>query len=247
MAVSARVLIAALLLVVIPVAPRASRGHELMEAQVVQKFLAEISRAQRESREARGEDVRLDALYQLGQSVRELVELLNHDTSAHGTGDAFAKLIARRLQEYGLRVIFAEDIRRYHYDLAAFHQYLRQAPDGPRAAEIRYRLIADTFYHTLSTDSPTMLRGSPEVLLSAVAEAERFLRDFPNDPRTKEVRLFRATDLYRLFRSTHDPVAARRYAKLAHVALRQVLALHGGTPEARAAEGLLERLPASER
>jgi hypothetical protein len=246
-ALSARVLIAPVLLVAVLVTPVASHGHELLEPQAVQRLLADISRSRRESREAHGEDMRLDALYQLGQSVRDLVELLNHDTSAHGTGDAFAKLVARRLQEYGLGVTFAEDTRRYQYDFAAFHEYLRRAQRGPRAGEIRYRLIADTFYRTLSTDSATLLRGSAEALIPAVADAERFLEDFPNDPRAKEVRLFRATDYYRLFRSARDPVTARRYAEFARQALREVLARHGGTPEARAAEGLLEQLPGSER
>jgi hypothetical protein len=92
-----------------------------------------------------------------------------------------------------------------------------------------------------------LLRGSAEALIPAVADAERFLEDFPNDPRAKEVRLFRATDYYRLFRSARDPVTARRYAEFARQALREVLARHGGTPEARAAEGLLEQLPGSER
>ena len=243
MALPAGLLGAALLLgAVLAAPPPPARAHVILEPQVVERLLADIGRFRQQSREGDTEEGRLEALYQMGESVRGLVELMDRDVGAHGAGDLFGQLIAKRLREHGLGVAFTEETHRYRYDFAAFHEYLRRAPRGTRAIEIRYRLIADAFYRTLSPDSPAMLRGSAEELLPALEQAEGFLRDFPNDPRAKEVRLFRATDYYRLSRSARDATTARRYAELARKALRELVARHGGTPEARAAEGLLERL-----
>lgn len=219
-----------------------SYGHVILEPEMVQGILVDISRFRRESQEGTSEEGRLEALYELGQKVDGLVGLMNQDIGTHGFSDLFAGLIVRRLQEYGIQVNFVDELRRYAYDFAAFRDYLKRSPRGRRAADVRYRLIADTFYRTLRVESPGMLRGGAEDLVAAVAQEEGFLKDFPDDSRAKEVRLFRATDYYRLFKNADDPVKAKRFERLALQALRDVIAKHGGTPEARAAEGLLERL-----
>ena len=237
-----RALPVALALIALATLAPPGEGHVILEPEAVQGMLGDIARLRRESREGPTEEGRLDALYGLGQRVHGLVELLNQDVGAHGVGDLFARLVVRRLHESGIGVSFVEGSRQYVYDLAAFREYLERAPRGKRAADARYRLIAGAFYRTLRIDTPTMLRGDASELVAAVAQAEGFLRDFPNDARTKEVRLFRATDYYRLARNTRDPVAARRYEELARQALREILARHGSTTEARAAEGLLEQL-----
>lgn len=224
------------------VAPTSSHGHVILEPEVVQGILQDISRFRKESQEGRTEEARLEALYDLGEKIHGLVELMNKDMGSHGVSDLLAKLIVRRLQEYGIQVSFMERTKRYAYDSAAFREYLDRSPKGRRAADIKYRLIADAFYRTLSLDAPGMFQGDVKGLMAAVAEEEAFLKDFPDDRRAKEVRLFRATDYYRLFKNTRDPVHAKRYENLALQALQGVVAQYRGSPEARAAEGLLERL-----
>ncbi len=228
------------------VAPPLSHGHTILEPEVVQGILLDITRFHKESREGTTPEARLEALYELGQKVHGLVELMNKDIGAHGFSDLFARLIVRRLHEYGIQVQFVERMNQYAYDLAAFREYLDRAPKGERAADVRYRLIADAFYRTLSMDSPGMFNGNLEGLVRAVAEEEEFLKDFPDDKRAREVHLFRATDYYRLFRNSRDRVEAERYEGLALEALGGVVARYGGSPEARAAEGLLEKLKESE-
>lgn len=223
-------------------APPPSHGHTILEPEVVQGVLLDISRFHKESREGATREARLEALYELGQKVHGLVELMNKDIGAHGFSELFARLIARRLHEYGIQVQFVETMNQYAYDFAAFREYLDRAPKGKRAADVRYRLIADTFYRTLSMDSPGMFQGDVKQLVAAVADEEEFLRDFPDDRRVKEVRLFRGTDYYRLFMNTRDPVKAKRYEDLAVQALGGIVAQERESPEARAAEGLLERL-----
>ncbi|HEV8661614.1 MAG TPA: hypothetical protein VGT06_00505 [Candidatus Methylomirabilis sp.] len=236
------VAIALVALILALVAPPLSHGHTILEPEVVQGLLLDISRFHKESREGTRQEARLEALYELGQRVHGLVQLMNKDIGAHGFSDLFARLIVRRLHEYGIQVHFVEGMNQYAYDLAAFREYLERAPKGNRAADVRYRLIADAFYRTLSPDSPGMFNGNLEGLVRAVAEEEEFLKDFPDDKRAKEVHLFRATDYYRLFRNSRDRVEAGRYEGLALEALRKVVAQYRGSPEARAAEGLLERL-----
>ena len=223
-------------------APTLSHGHTILEPEVVQGVLLDISRFHKESREGATQEARLEALYELGQKVHGLVELMNKDIGSHGFSDLFARLIVRRLHEYGIQVSFAERMNRYAYDFAAFREYLERAPKGSRAADARYRLIADAFYRTLSLDTPGMFNGNLEGLVRAVAEEEEYLKDFPDDKRAKEVHLFRATDYYRLFKNSRDRVEARRYENLALEALEGVVAQYRGSPEARTAEGLLERL-----
>lgn len=223
-------------------APGPASGHTILEPELVQGLLRDITRFRKEGREGATEATRLEALYELGQKVRGLVELLNQDIGAHGVGDLFARLIVRRLQEYGIQVQLLEQTNRYAYDFAAFREYLNRAPKGARAADVRYRLIAEAFYRTMRTDTPGMFEGDVEGLVGAVAEEEAFLTDFPENPRGREVRLFRATDYYRLARNVGDPRTAKRYEDLARQALGEVAARYGGSPEARAAESLLERL-----
>ena len=224
------------------VAPPLSHGHTILEPEVVQGVLLDISRFHKESRKGATQEARLEALYELGQKVHGLVELMNKDIGSHGFSDLFARLIVRRLYEYGIQVSFVERMNQYAYDFAAFREYLERAPKGNRAADVRYRLIADAFYRTLSMDTPGMFNGNLEGLVRAVAEEEEFLKDFPDDKRAREVHLFRATDYYRLFRNSRNRVEAERYEGLALEALRKVVAQYRGSPEARAAEGLLEQL-----
>ena len=224
------------------VAPTLSHGHTILEPELVQGILLDISRFRKESREGTTEEARLEALYEVGQKVRSLVELMNQDIGSHGFSDLFARLIVRRLHEYGIQVSFVNRTNQYVYDFAAFREYVDRSPKGKRAADVRYRLIADAFYRTLQMDIPGMFQGDVEGLVAAVAEEEGFLKDFPDDRRVKEVHLFRATDYYRLLKNARDPVEAKRYEELALQALGGVVAQYRGSPEARAAEGLLERL-----
>lgn len=223
-------------------APTVAAAHVVLDPVTVQQSLEEVVRFGRESREGGTQEARLEALYQLGERVHGLVELLNKDLGAHGTSEMLGSLVVKRLQQHGIRVSFAEGLDRYVYDFAPFREYVRRSPTGKRAADVRYRLIADAFYRTVSTEAPDVLRGEVADLRVAVAEQERFLVDFPEDGRVKEVRLFRATDYYRLSRNVRDPAEALRYRALAARALGELLRRYPSTPQARAAEGMLERM-----
>lgn len=224
------------------IVPTVCSAHVVLDPDVVQDILRDVTRFRRAAQDGPTEEARLQALYDLGQTVDGLVDRLNMDRRAHGADGLLATLVVRRLEQYGIHAWLEEEGDQYVYDFAAFHEYLKRAPNGSRALDIRYRLIADVFYRTMRLDTPGMLRGDVADLLAAVNEQERFLEDFPDDERTLEVRLFRATDYYRLFKNTSDAEKAARYRVLAVEALEELLMRHAGTPEARTAEGLLERI-----
>ncbi len=210
-------------------------GHVLLDPDVAEGLIAEVARLTKESRKGPEAD---EALYRLGVTVEALVGLMNQDAAAHGQSDFLAQLIVKRLEANQVAVRVRDG--RFEYDLAAFREYLRRAPSGPRAAAARFRLIAQAF-HRSTGDDPLRTDGADVAgLRSAIEEEERFLNDYLADARAKEVQFFLAVDYCRLQRFMTEPV--RPYLDRCRAGLQDVMARHAGSMEARAAEALLERL-----
>jgi|GEM_PF-2228974 len=219
-------------------APFSSSSHVVLDPELVQRFMVEIAQASKETRE--GSDPEAEGLYRLGEKVEQLVELMNQDISSHGSSDLLAQLVVKRLETYQIKVAFSERNNRFVYDLAAFREYIIRAPKGKRAAAARFRLIAGTFYQTLGPDPSRLANTDVSNVLSAVAEEERFLKEYAGDEKTKEVRFFLAVDYYRLYKNAERPDEVARYERLSRRALEQVKARYPGSMEGRAAEALLE-------
>jgi hypothetical protein len=130
--------------------------------------------------------------------------------------------------------------RRFDYDLAAFREYLIRAPKGRRAAAAQFRLIARTFYQSLAPDPSRLANTDVPGVLKAIAEEERFLKDYQGDVKTKEVRFFLAVDYYRVYKNVQSADRRVGYERLARRALEEVKARYPGSMEGRAAEALLE-------
>ncbi|MFQ5882118.1 MAG: tol-pal system YbgF family protein, partial [Candidatus Methylomirabilales bacterium] len=139
-------------------------------------------------------------------------------------------------------ITFVQRKMQYAYDLAAFQEYLRRSPRGKRAADIRFQLIAQTFYQSLGKKVAELFNVDVAGLLKAVVEEEKFLKDYPDYKKVKEVKFFLAVDYYRLYKNSRDPMKVKEYEKLSLEALEGVVKRYHGTVEARAAEGLLETL-----
>ncbi|MFQ5803662.1 MAG: tol-pal system YbgF family protein [Candidatus Methylomirabilales bacterium] len=222
--------------------PGVCRAHLILDPEVVRPILSDIAKYQSEAKEDGAEERQLEALYRLGEEVEFLIELMNQDRKSHGVSDLFAKLIVKRLQAYGIGVTFVESTRQYSYDFGAFQEYLRRSPRGDRSSDIRFQLISHTFYQSIGTDPAKLLNTDVAGVLQAVAEQEKFLRDYPNDKRAKEVRFFLAVNYYRLYRNSRNLAKAKEYRTLARDALTHVMKRYPGTIEARGAEGLLETI-----
>lgn len=218
-----------------------ARPHLVLDGEVARPLLADIARALRASEAGAPSAAGAEALYTLGERVQQLVELMNHDLVAHGES-LYAELVARRLLQYGVQVRRREGELRYRYDLAAFREYLRRAPDGARAADAKFQLIAAAFYGSVGRDEAELVGTDLEGLRQAITAKERFLDEHPQHGRTRDVRFFLAVDYYRMATHSPDPEAARRYARLASRALQAILQRDPGTAEARTAEVLLGKL-----
>jgi hypothetical protein len=219
---------------------RRADAHVVLDGEIARPILVDIARDLRDTREGGSEAARLEALFLVGQRVHQLVELMNLDLLAHGRS-LYGELLIRRLSEYGIRVGFIERNARYVPDLAPFEEYLRRSPRGPRAADAKFRVIAEMFHRSTGRRPEEIADGGVEELRDAVARKEAFLRDHPGHDRVRDVRFFLAMDYYRLFRNSTG-TTTKKYEQLARRALQQIMHEHPGTAEARSAEITLEAL-----
>jgi hypothetical protein len=215
-------------------------AHVVLDGDTVQPLLVEITRDLREARDGATEEARLEALYGLGERAQSLADLMNLDATSHGQS-LYADLLVKRLDEYGIRIRRVGRNMRYAYDLAAFQEYLRQAPQGKHAADASFRLMAQAFYSSVGADPAALVDIDVDQLRAAILREETFIKDHPKSDKVKDVRFFLAMDYYRLSRNSRDPATVREYKQRAARALKQVVREYPGTPEARAAEGVLER------
>lgn len=230
----------AALVVVTLIGDRRADAHVVLDGAIARPILVDIAQNLRDTREGGSEAARLEALFLVGQRVHQLVELMNLDLLAHGRS-LFGELLIRRLAEYGMRVDFIERNARYVADLAPFEEYLRRSPSGPRAADAKFRVIAEMFHRSTGRRPEEIAHGGVEELRDAVARQEAFLRDHSGHDRVRDVRFFLAMDYYRLFRNSAG-TTTKKYEQLARRALQQIMQEHAGTAEARSAEITLKAL-----
>ena len=215
-------------------------AHVVLDGQTVQPVLVDIARYLREARDGATEEARLEALYGLGERAQSLADLMNLDVTSHGQS-LYADLLVRRLEEYGVRIGRVERTKRYVYDMAAFHDYLKRSPRGKRAAEASFRLMAQAFYGSVGANPADLIDIDVDQLRTAILREETFIKDYPRSDKLKDVRFFLAMDYYRLSRHSEDPATARRYEQRAAHALKQLIKEYPGTAEARVAESVLDR------
>jgi len=223
-------------------APISSYADVILKPEEAQGILIDIARYRKESKEGGTEEKKLEALFGIGVRVQELLDLMNRDIKNHGLGtpdgysNPFAELVVKRLQEYGIRVTLVEKqyygLPLYTYDFAAFHEYLKLAPRGKRAADIRFQMLLYTFDWTMGSDPAELRNTDLAGLLQTVAEEEKFLKDYPTYPEIEKVRFFLTVDYYRLYKHSPDGKKAKEYKKLTLQALEELKRKHPDSPEA---------------
>lgn len=217
-------------------------SHVVLEPEIARMSLAEILRYDRASREGEDSEAKAEALFRLGESVQNLVDMMNQDYAAHADNAGVSRVIVKRLEMLSVSVAFVETTKRYTYDLAAFRDYLKQVPRGKHAPEARFQLIAQRFHDTQGADHMKLRNTDVDGLAGAIAEEEKFLKDYPQNARTREVRFFLGVDYFRLSQNIGDTAKAAKYKALATRTLERVESLYPDTFEARGASMLLERL-----
>lgn len=231
---------------VLLIIPLPASAHVILDPEAIRNILTEIDKDYKTSKKELNSEVGTEALYRLGERIQGLVELLNQDLLAHGQSDLLAQFLLKRLETYEIQITFLESEKRYVYDLAAFREYLNQAPKGKRAPEARLKIITQTFYETLGTDPSKLVKTDITGLLEAIAQEEQFLKEYPQHEKLKEVEFFLAVDYYRLLKNVTDPEKIKVYRRLSQEALERVVKRYPGTLEARAAKTLLEGLKSPE-
>lgn len=214
-----------LLAVVLAFASLCASADVILDPRAVSQMLAEIAKLQEDSRKAPSRAARLDALYDMGAKVLDLTGRMTNDLAVHGTNDAqLVSRIISRLGEYG--IVVKRDGQEYLYDMAAFREYVRLAPQGKRAADARFALagFADP------GDDPARLRR-------AIAEKERFLHDFPKYKDISLLKLLLAQDHAHLSRvyAKSDKAASAREDATARKMFQEIIRLYPNSEEAKSA------------
>jgi hypothetical protein len=195
----------------------------ILDVKTVNRLLSDISKLHEDSLKAPKRADRLEALYGLGERVLDLTDLMTKDLEGHGFNDpALVELIQRRLKENGVTI--TKDGPEWRYDLAAFREYLRLAPTGPLAADVRYALVgfADTGKTVASVQK-------------AIADKERFIHDYPKYSEMSLVKFLLAQDhvhLARVYDDLKQKAAAERQRQVARNIYLEIIKLYPDSEEA---------------
>ena len=221
-------------------APGMVLGHSVLDPEAAQNLLNEIARYRAAAGSEPKPEGRAEVWLNLGTRVQTLVGFLNQDANAHGMNQPLAQEIIKRLAGSGVTVAWSERSQRYSYDLEAFQRCWKLAPSGLYAAESRFQLLSAGFYSTLGMDPSKVGDEDVPAVISAVAEEQRFLRDYPKEARAREVRFYLGVDCYRLSRHIPAPAQIDAYRKCAREELETVALRYPDSIEGRAAAFLLE-------
>lgn len=233
------ILVVSLLWLVLPVELRADI---ILSAAGLNNTLKTMERLHRQMAAGRPGE-RAEALFQVGFEGDALASLLNDEVAAHGSQEKpLIDLALSRTRELGVAIAYNREKQKFFYDGAAFRQYLKEAPKGPRAAEATFKVIEGEFFQSSATDAAA--------LASAAERKADFLRRYPKFPSSVEVSLMLAIDyrdLYRHYEGAGDVANRDRFGELTRKQLQATVRRHPGTEQAQIAAELLRRFEAELR
>ncbi len=202
----------------------------ILDPAQVSRQLALIDKLHADATTGSSLGLRLEALYQLGAQAVDLTDLMNKDLETHGSNDpSLIALILTRLKRCGIAVQSAGG--HFKYDLAAFHEYLRQAPKGKRAADACFALLANE-----------EKREDAAGIQELIEEKHAFVRDYPNYPEMAMMKLLVAQDhlhLSRLYESQKNRARSEQEHQIAWNLYREIVRRY---PKSLAAEVAADNL-----
>ena len=138
---------------------------------------------------------RAAALVDLGQALARAIDLLNQDLLAHdGQLGVISQALIRQLQIRGMQPVYSAALKRYLAPVEPFVQALALAPEGARAGDARFRLVAARFYDSFAVDPLQPLDPGWQQLNRQMVEAEAFLAAYPDHPGRIETEFILAID-----------------------------------------------------
>ncbi len=185
-------------------------AHIPLTQSIVDDAFREIAAARTAIAEAKNDDAKAAAVYELAIEATKLMDLLNQEIRLHGTEqlDLLHDTVITATSR-GIEIIWSQDHERYFYTGAAYADYLGLQPEGLNAANSLFHLIETGFY----LGDP----GDRNGLLERVALERDYLERFPGIGDSGEVAMFLAIDyrdLWRLCRKAEDIACTDRYAAL---------------------------------
>lgn len=211
-------------------------AHEFLTRETLDDAIERIRDIERSGSDGKASSV--DEVYRLGNAAEALASLINEDVRAHGLDQQeliFGGL--DRAAALGVDIEWSSQHKRFFYDGDAWHRYIELAPEGPFAAESRYRLIERNFYLAPA--------DTIDYLQESAAAKGRFLDDYPDFREAARVALFLGIDyrdLYRLCLEQPDATCESEYASRATEQFGQIAGRYAGTDTAEIAERFLARL-----
>ncbi|MCU1258586.1 MAG: hypothetical protein JWO80_1471 [Bryobacterales bacterium] len=202
----------------------------ILDPRKVSQLLSEIANFHQEWKTGKTREVQLHGLFEMGERVLDLTDLMTQDLDSHGASDSsLVALIERRLKENGIAIVKIK--AGYHYDLAAFREYLRLSPSGSHALEAHYVLAG--------FDEPG---DDVAGLRKSIAAKENFIRDYPKYPDVAVIELLLAqqhTQLARVYSALKQDELSQRQRMAAQERYRRIIKLYPSSEEAQTARDAL--------
>jgi hypothetical protein len=195
----------------------ASFAHDAIDSVARKATLARLDAAQRTAHSTAAPAVRAAALFQLGSTLDELRELLNHDIASHGkTQGLETQLLVTELDAMPTRLVLSAKTRRYAANLKPYRDALALDPNGAFANRARMQILKGQFYDSFSDDPLQPHSQTRAELLEMIELGEQLHR--LGDPHldTEEIGFILAMHYLQALRSREPavPRARERVAQL---------------------------------
>lgn len=214
----------------------------ILSSEALHNALKRIERLRREVA-AGAPATRAQALFQLATEADALAALINREVAAHGSQEQrLIDLAVARTAELDAAIAYHPEKKKFFYDNAAFRDYLRLEPAGPKAPDAEFKILEGEFFQSNQRDAPAVR--------ASAARKAAFLRRYPRFTRTAEMSLMLAIDYRDLFRHYDEAGDARqrdRYLALARRQLRATATIYRDATEARIAAEILRRFDGERR
>jgi hypothetical protein len=184
-------------------------AHVIVDAAFSEQMLREVQ-ALSASAATGPPERRAAALVDLGQTLSRAIELLNQDLAAHdGQLGVFSQALGRQLRIRGMQPVWSPVLRRYLAPTAPYEQAVALDPDGARAADARFHLLAARFYDSFASDPLQPLDPDWPQLNRQIVETEAFLAAYPDHPARIEAEFILALEHARAARLAPEATRAR--------------------------------------
>ncbi|MFQ5551482.1 MAG: tol-pal system YbgF family protein [Gemmatimonadales bacterium] len=223
--------------------PTRALAHELLDAEESTRFVERISKFNAVIAASESLEERTAALYDLGETLFRVTELLNRDLAFHGGQfGLISQVLFAELERRGIAFAFCDAAKRYRSYLAPFKEYLATAPEGPRASDAMFRVLYGRFYDSFIYDPMQPLQLDWGGLLNQIEMAESLISRYPDHGDSEEARFILAVEYARAARTAPDADGKKVFFERAQTALRTFVDAYPESLRAAAARVLLESL-----